>query len=64
VLQNSTGHVIFLSGMPADPVQNGKPLLIFKMIGDEYTLEELQGDSLGAEFVPAGESSLGAYGQL
>lgn len=47
VEQNSTGHAVFVTGMPADPSQNGEVLLTFRLVGGEYRLAELQGDSVG-----------------
>ena len=52
VEQDSTRNAMFLIGMPADPVNNGKPLLTFKLMGSGYHLRELQGDNLGVGLAP------------
>ncbi len=51
--QDSTGHAFFLSGMPAEPVPAGDPVLTFKDQGGEYRLEELRAEVGGVEFAPA-----------
>ncbi|MGB8771702.1 MAG: hypothetical protein WCC92_18965, partial [Candidatus Korobacteraceae bacterium] len=50
VEQNSTGHAVFVGGMPADPIQNGQPVLTFRLVEGEYQLTKLQGDSVGLAF--------------
>ncbi len=47
--QHSTGHTVFLVGMPADAVNDDKPVLTFQRVGSEYHLEELQGADFGVE---------------
>jgi hypothetical protein len=61
VQQDATGQAIFLTGIPANPVQNGKPLLTFESARGEYKLKELQCDSVGLKFVPARISTLSPY---
>jgi hypothetical protein len=51
--QDVTGHVFFLSGMPAEPVTAGNPVLTFKDQGGDYRLEELRAEVGGVEFPPA-----------
>lgn len=51
VEQKSTGHAMFVGGMPADAIQNGQPVLTFRLVGGEYQLARLQGDSVGLAFV-------------
>jgi hypothetical protein len=62
VEQDATGRAFFVTGFPADPEQNGKPLLTFKNMGGEYTLEELQADSVGVGFAPVSTSNVRSYG--
>ncbi len=52
VEQDSTSHAMYLSGMPADPVNNDKSVLTFKRVGNGYQLEELQGIDFGVELAP------------
>lgn len=51
VMQDSTSHVVFLVGMPADPVNNDQPMLTFGLVGNEYQLRELQTPDFGVQLV-------------
>jgi hypothetical protein len=50
--RDSTSHAMFVTGMPADPVQNGKAVLTFQRVGDEYRLQEVQGEDFGVQLEP------------
>jgi hypothetical protein len=50
VEQSSTGHALYLIGMPADLAETGKTLLMFEKQGDEYRLMELRTDVGSVEF--------------
>ncbi len=62
VEQDSTGRVLFLAGMPADPALGGKSSLTFEKLGGEYQLKELRAEVGGAELAPNNVSNLEAHG--
>jgi hypothetical protein len=55
IRQRSTELTMYFSGMPDDPVANGKPTLTFTKNGDAYQLMQIQGTNIGVELVPAPE---------